>query len=117
MVGGDPLRVAACYCLACQKRTGAPFGVAVFFREERVTVSGPSCAYVRPGDSGGSVEFHFCGVCGTTLYWRPSFRPGLIAVAYGGFPDGAIGGPSRVVYEQHRPPWVSITQEDGRAAP
>ena len=28
---GPPNVVAACHCLACQRRTGAPFGVGAFY--------------------------------------------------------------------------------------
>ena len=31
---GDPDLVVACSCIACQRRTGSPFGVGAYFRKE-----------------------------------------------------------------------------------
>ena len=41
-VQGDPVRVSICHCLACQRRTGGPFGQQARFLRGQVTVSGPS---------------------------------------------------------------------------
>jgi hypothetical protein len=105
---GEPRRISACHCLACQKRTGSAFGVAVFFTEDQASPKGPSQTYARLGDSGSSLEFHFCPSCGSTVFWRPAFRPGLIAVAYGCFGEDAPAGPSQAVYGDHRRAWVTI---------
>lgn len=110
---GAPLKVSACHCRSCQRRTGGPFGVAVFFSEDQVTPHGHSQSYVREGDSGQPVEFHFCPACGSSVYWRPAFRPGRIAVAYGCFGEDAPGGPSQAVYEDTRHPWARIDLTEG----
>lgn len=110
-VTGAPRRVSACHCLACQKRTGSAFGVAVFFTEDQARTAGASQTYSRLGDSGLPLEFHFCPSCGSTVFWRPAFRPGLIAVAYGCFGEDAPAGPTQAVYEDHRHAWVTIATD------
>ena len=105
---GEPALVALCHCLECQKRTGAPFGVAAFFAETAVAVDGVSSEYRRMGDSGHEIEFHFCPTCGSSVYWRPHFRPGLVAVALGAFADPAFPAPTKTVYTEHRHPWVAV---------
>ena len=35
-VRGDPVLVAACHCLECQRRTGSAFGVQAFYPQEQV---------------------------------------------------------------------------------
>ena len=104
---GEPGKISACHCPSCQRRTGSAFGVAVFYPHERTTPSGPSSVFVRTGDSGSPLEFHFCPQCGSTVFWYPAFRPGLVAIAHGGF-DDPLPGPSQAVYEDHRRPWVTI---------
>ena len=108
---GEPRKISACHCPACQRRTGGAFGVAVFYESERTTPAGPSSRYVRSGDSGSTLEFHFCPECGSTVFWYPAFRPGLVAIALGCFAGEDIGGPSQAVYEQHQRGWVTITTE------
>lgn len=105
---GEPALVALCHCLECQRRTGAPFGVAAFFAETAVAVDGASTEYRRMGASGHEIEFHFCPTCGTNLFWRPHFRPGLVAVAVGAFADPAFPAPTKAVYTERRHPWVAV---------
>jgi len=102
----EPMLVAQCHCLACQRRTGSAYGLGAFFRREDVRVEGPSRRYERPSDSGHSVSFHFCPDCGSTVFWEPERRPDAIAVAVGAFADPAFPAPTRAVYTEHRYPWV-----------
>ncbi|WP_332302982.1 GFA family protein [Rhizobium sp. GR12] len=105
----EPSRVSVCHCRACQQRTGSAFGVAVFYEADQVTASGEHQTYVRAGDSGKDLKFHFCPVCGSTVYWIAEFRPGLIAVAMGCFEDPGSIVPTQSVYEATRHPWVSTS--------
>ncbi|KPH04837.1 GFA family protein (plasmid) [Rhizobium acidisoli] len=104
----DPVKISACHCRACQRRTGSAFGVAVFFNREEVKTSGESTSYIRSGDSGQSIEFHFCPACGSTVFWMPEFRKELIAVALGCFTEPSTLVPAQGVYEESRLGWVSL---------
>lgn len=108
---GEPLKISACHCLACQRRTGSAFSAAVFYDRDRVSLNGASKTFTRRGDSGQNVEFHFCPDCGSNILWYPEFRPRYAGVAIGCFADDAPGGPTQAVYEQFRHPWVSLTIE------
>ncbi|QCI69567.1 GFA family protein [Phreatobacter stygius] len=105
---GEPAKVSACHCLACRLRTGSAFGVAVFYNSDATEPSGASTIYRRQGESGHSLDFHFCPTCGSTVFWYPAFRPGLVAVAHGGFGADAPAGPSQAAYDEHRHDWVTI---------
>jgi hypothetical protein len=105
---GEPVKISACHCRECQRRTGSAFGVAVFFDRENVTTSGTSNSYKRPGDSGKSIEFRFCPVCGSTVFWMPEFREGLVAVALGCFYEPSSLVPTQSVYEESRLRWVGF---------
>lgn len=105
---GQPLKVSVCHCDACKRRTGSSFGVGVFYASESIEILGPSATFRRLGDSGKSLEFHFCPTCGSTVFWRPDFRPGLTAVALGCFDDAEGLGPSQAVYNESRHPWVML---------
>lgn len=103
---GEPVRISMCHCLACQRRTGAPFGAQSRFRREQVMAQGQSSVFTRTADSGNTVSYHFCPNCGSTVYWELSGFPDLIAVALGMFADPAFPAPRVSVWERTRHPWT-----------
>jgi len=105
---GPPIKVSACHCNACKRRTGSSFGVGVFYLSEAVEIFGVTATYSRLGDSGHSVEFHFCPNCASTVYWLPEFRPGLIAIALGCIEDAKGLEPSQAVYDDDKHWWVTL---------
>ena len=76
-----------CYCLECQKRTGSTYGVQARWPASQVLLEGRSSRFVRVGDEGNSITFHFCPDCGSTVYYQFDARPELVAVAVGNFAD------------------------------
>jgi len=107
-VAAEPLGVVACHCLACQKRTGSPFGLGAYFAESQLSVSGESRTFVRPTDAGHQFTTHFCPTCGTSLYWVSGKNPGLVGVAVGAFADPSFPQPDRSVFEVSMHPWAEI---------
>lgn len=105
----DPVLVTLCHCFECQKRTGSAFGIAAFFVDEAVAISGASTEFERQSDSGHAVMHHFCPDCGSTVYWKAHRKPGLTAVAVGTFSDPSFPPPTQAVYAtDHRHPWVNL---------
>ena len=106
---GEPLSMSLCHCSACQRRTGSTYGIAAFFDKYRVSITGESSEFTRPSDSGHAITFHFCPRCGSTLFWKPSRKPDLIAVAAGAFADPSFPAPTKSVFEEQRHPWVGLS--------
>ncbi|MET4257016.1 hypothetical protein ABIC09_001948 [Bradyrhizobium sp. S3.12.5] len=106
---GPTSRVAACHCIECQRRTGAPFGVGAFYPADAVTVSGAPKEYARPGESGGTVRSYFCPDCGSTVYWKAESLPAMIGVAVGVIADPNFPAPIKSVFERSKHVWVEIT--------
>lgn len=105
---GPTKLVAACHCIDCQRRTGAPFGVGAFYPVEAVTISGAPKGYVRAAASGGEIRFYFCSDCGSTVYWKADNLPAMIGVAVGAIADPDFPAPVRSVFEQSKHAWVEI---------
>jgi len=105
-VSGDPVRISICHCLACQRRTGSVFGQQARFPGENVVISGRSTDYVRTGDEGSRVKFHFCPLCGSTMYYEPEGLEAFIAIPVGAFADPQFPAPSVSVYEDRMHRWV-----------
>jgi hypothetical protein len=108
---GDPIRISICHCLACQRRTGSAFGVQARFPREKTRIEGESKEYVRTGDEGTKITFHFCPDCGATVFYGLNDAPDTIAVPVGAFADSTFPAPRVSVYGSRRHPWV--TDPDG----
>ncbi|MBR0778610.1 GFA family protein [Bradyrhizobium diazoefficiens] len=105
---GPTDRVAACHCIACQRRSGAPFGVGAFYPLQSVEIRGTPKEYVRAADSGGKVRCYFCTECGSTVYWKADNLPAMIGVALGAIADPNFPAPIKSVFEQSKHGWVEI---------
>ena len=105
----EPVSVSLCSCVDCQRRTGSAFGVAAFFEEANVRMRGDASRFERLSEAGHEFRFHFCPICGTTLYWETDARPGFIAVAAGAFADPDFPAPARSHFDDHRLPWLKFS--------
>jgi hypothetical protein len=107
-VEGEPRGVGLCHCLACQRRTGSVFAALAGFAAP-YTVSGESTAYERVGDQGARFTFHFCPICGTTVFHTEAgYEDRSVSVAVGAFADPAFPAPQDSVYDHRRHPWVVL---------
>ena len=87
-VSGVPVRVSACHCAFCQRRTGSAFGIGVYFAEQEVELSGELSTYEhRSDESDRWLRMQFCPSCGTTITWTLEALPGARAIAGGTFDD------------------------------
>lgn len=105
---GEPVRISICHCLDCQRRTGSVFGEQARFAATEVEIEGESSKWTRTADSGNLITFHFCPICGSTVYYRPESEPDLIAIAVGAFADPSFPRPGVSVYESRRHTWVAV---------
>lgn len=110
VASGAPEAVVVCHCLACQRRTGAPFGVGAYFPREQVAVTGTTQAFVRDTEAGNRFHTHFCPTCGTSMHWHSDRNPGRIGVAVGAFGDPSFPAPERSVWEESRHGWIAVPE-------
>jgi hypothetical protein len=76
-----------CHCLECQRRTGAVISNQARFRLEQVSFAGKTTAWTRTAESGNALTYHFCPICGSTVFWENEGFPGHVTVAIGKFAD------------------------------
>ena len=101
-----------CHCLACQRRTGSPFGAQARFAAENVSIIGRRTEFVRTSDEDGERRtFRFCPDCGATVYYTTGDSADTIAVPVGAFADPAFPPPKVSVYEIRRHPWVAVPED------
>jgi len=98
----------ACHCLACQQRSGSPFGVIAYYDKQQVTLAGESRQFSRTTDEGRDFTSGFCPQCGSTLWALASKYPDKIGVPVGAFADPLFGKPERSVFERSKHYWVAL---------
>jgi hypothetical protein len=110
---GEPARVLICSCTQCQKRTGSVYGVSAYFREADIASrTGAASVFTRKGESGKTLTFNFCPVCGSSLHWTAELLPGLVGVACGAFEAGdALPDPDGAFWLQHKADWVPMPDD------
>lgn len=76
-----------------------------------VTISGVHKAYEHVGDSGNKADFHFCPVCGGTLWYHALPDRALYAIPVGAFADKDFPMPQYTVWVDRKHDWVTISDE------
>lgn len=84
------------------------FGAQARFHAKDVRLQGRSSVYVRVGDEGSRISFHFCPACGATVYYSVDDMPDTVAIPVGAFADPTFPTPTFSVYEERMHPWVSL---------
>lgn len=93
--------VQACHCQQCQRWTGG--GALWTARVEDVTLEGGDAIRTyRASDHG---ERAFCGICGTTLYWKMQGRD-IAFLPVGLFEDQTGLEVREEIFVDHRPDWL-----------
>src|SRR5262245_39494851 len=107
-IEGEPVRISMCHCYECQRRTGAVISNQARYPRAQIALTGKSTAWTRKAESGNALTFHFCPVCGSTVYWDNTGFPDVVTVAIGAFADPSFPAPAIAVWEECRHPWVSL---------
>lgn len=108
-VPGTTQAVVACHCIACQKRSGSPFGEAAYYPHSQVAITGEARQFTRHTDAGGTFDQFFCQDCGTTVYMRGTKNPDVTGIPIGLFDEDHAMRPIRSVWEITKHEWVDIT--------
>ena len=116
-VTGDPVRVSACHCLNCKKRSGSAFAVQARWPSDQVRIEGGSKTFGKVADSGNRATFHFCANCGSDVYYEIDGKfddkfNGLIAIPLGAFDDPFVLQPRFSVWEKRKNDWLEIVGDD-----
>lgn len=84
---GEPLHHALCHCVDCRRHAGAPMvGWAMFMSDQVRITQGQAKTYA----SSEHGRRHFCGDCGTGVYYTNSeMLPGITDVQSGTLDDPA----------------------------
>jgi hypothetical protein len=85
----QPARVIGCHCRTCKQRTGAAYGIGVYFNEDDVEfLQGELETFeFHSSESGRWLRNEFCANCGATVSWTLEMRPGVRGISGGNYDD------------------------------
>jgi hypothetical protein len=102
-VSGEPAYSALCHCGDCRRHAGAPMVGWAAFPKGAVAVSGEPALY-RSSEHG---RRHFCGACGTGLFYvNEKVLPGLLDIQTGTLDDPGAMPPRIHVQAAERLDWM-----------
>ena len=104
-IEGEPIIVAHCHCLDCQRLSGAGHTTGAMFAEQEVKLAGEPSSYLLESDGGNTVTRLFCGDCGSPLFGKNSGMPGFMTVTLGTLDDPNVLQPQVAVYARSRRRW------------
>lgn len=84
---GPPLLTAICHCSHCQRQSGSAFSVIAAVAKNSFSQTGECKVYFDKGDSGNSVERHFCEDCGSPIYSLSEALPEMVLIKAGTLDD------------------------------
>jgi hypothetical protein len=106
-IEGEPVLNAVCHCTNCKRRTGSAFGWSVYVADHQVMQrEGDLRLYELVGASKLQRRW-FCSACGTTLFWKVSWRADETGIAGGCFERG-LAAPSVTVSNEGRCAWLDL---------
>ncbi len=99
-----------CGCVDCQRRSGTPSSFSVYYKADQVKVSGAYKTYTRGTLSGGTVSFHFCPNCGSTVFSEAPilnmvFEEDLYEIPMGCFFDSEFPPPDIAIWTRDLHDW------------
>jgi len=106
---GEPLAVAVCHCVECQRQSGSAFGMSIVVRKEAFRLlHGTLKTFTRAGESGRAVACAFCPECGVRIYHEPRWLDGIFTVKPGTLDDTSFLRPTMEVWTKRKHAWLEF---------
>lgn len=103
-----PAMAGFCYCLSCQKLSGAGHAFHAMVPENAFRVNGETRGFTWPADSGNQVTTRFCPTCGSHLFGKTSRFPDMVTVRVASLDDPSTVVPQMAVFTKRQQKWDQI---------
>lgn len=105
-----PAMAGHCHCEDCRRSSGSGRCSHLGVPEHSVSITGETCGYPRPADSGNVVTRHFCPTCGAPIFSLNSGMPGMMFLRASSLDDTEVFKPQMHVYVARAPSWDRPTE-------
>jgi hypothetical protein len=110
-ISGDPVVVAHCHCIDCQRGTGAGHSTGAMFSEDGFSAAGPTTTFTTKSESGNGVMRTFCATCGSPLFGRNTGMPGHVTVSAGTLLYSDDLAPQVAIFGRSRRAWDDVATD------
>ncbi len=108
---GLPVKWCAhCHCTMCRRAHGAPIVTWVGVEEARFEVRA-GAGHLRWFESSPGAERGFCGVCGSTVFFRSRRWPGEVHVTLSNLEGPIDQRPQAHVFWDMHVPWLELADD------
>ena len=108
-VTGPARQIVACHCTDCQRQSGSAFGMTMVVAEEDFRITqGKEKTFAVESDAGRRKVGGFCPKCGSRIYNRSDWRPGMISVKPGTLDDTGSLQPQIHLWTSRKQSWFAI---------
>lgn len=106
-VSGEPLHAALCHCEGCRASSGAPImGWTAYQQDAFKIIKGETTDY----NSSANAHRHFCGTCGTGLYYtNAEMLPDIVDIQTATLDDAEAMPPRAHIQTAERLSWMEDT--------
>lgn len=105
---GEPAHSALCHCSDCRRSAGAPMVGWALYPQDAVAITGEPTRY----QSSEHATRHFCGTCGTGLFYtNAAIFPGSIDIQTGTLDDADGLPPQAHIQMAESPAWMVHVHE------
>ena len=108
-VMGAARQIYACHCTDCQRQSGGAFGMAMVVAEADFRLTqGEVNTFTLKSEAGRTKLGGFCPQCGTRIYNKTDWRPGMISVKPGTLDDTGSLQPQNHLWTSSKQGWFAI---------
>jgi hypothetical protein len=107
-LAGEPIFACHCHCESCRRAAGAAFVTWVSFPRDGLIMKSGAISEYR---SSPGVQRGHCPVCGTTLTYSWTKRPGEIDIALATIDDTTGIEPEAHIWVQDKVPWLAVNDD------
>jgi hypothetical protein len=102
--------ISHCYCSMCRKQHGAAFATYGTAPRSHLAIDDAKGA-LRIYRSSAQAQRHFCGTCGSSLFWEHDKLKETLEVALGTLDDEPAERPEAHIFVRDKPSWISILDD------
>jgi len=114
-VNAEPIHVASCHCLMCQKHHGAAFGTYLSVKKENLKYTEGE-SELKSYNSSSTIIRKFCGTCGSSIEWSGSpDEPDIVALTLATIDTFYQPKVIQNIFYEDKACWLSLCQTTGQS--
>jgi len=107
---GEPVIVAHCHCVDCQKASGAGHSTGAMYSLDKFSLTGKVSEYIVTSNNSTEVSRVFCPTCGSSLFGKNTGSPDYVTISLGTLDDASSFIPEVRIFTNNCMPWDNMDE-------